>query len=130
MDGEGNFIASNLQQSFRRLLNTKIVVDDHYDTLRDYIQSMKSGSFTVKAKDDVYNIIHRQNQTMKWRVILVTPESYLHSSYVSTRELLLYSDNRLVEKILFSSLALFILFLVLIYFTVMKTFRPVNDPER
>ncbi|MET2947249.1 ATP-binding protein [Vibrio owensii] len=127
LDGEGNFIASNLEQSFRRLLNTKIMVGDHYETLRDYITSKNAGSFTVKTKDDVYNIIHQQNKTMKWRVILVTPESYLHSSYVSTRELLLSSDNRLVEKILFSSLALFILFLMLIYITVMKTFRPIND---
>ncbi|MCX2791095.1 ATP-binding protein [Vibrio sp. Sgm 5] len=127
LDDEGYFIASNLQQSYRQLLSTKIVVDEHCDTLHDYIQSTKSGFFTVKVNNGVYNIIHRQNQTMRWRVILVTPESYLHSSYVSTRKLLLYSDNQLMEKILFSSLSLFILFLVLIYFTVMKTFRPVND---
>ncbi|MFV8458806.1 ATP-binding protein, partial [Vibrio owensii] len=40
---------------------------------------------------------------------------------------LLSSDNRLVEKILFSSLVLFIVFVALSYVTVIKTFRPINE---
>ncbi|EDL69235.1 ATP-binding protein [Vibrio campbellii] len=127
LDGDGNFIASNLDSNFNILLNTKLTLGKDYKTLREFILNEDSGSLTVKTTDNIYNIIHRKNDTMKWKVILVTPESYLHSSYVSTRELLLSSDNLLVEKIFFSSLALFTLFLVLIYITVMKTFRPINE---
>lgn len=128
IDEEGHFIASNWADSFHYFLNSNILIGGVNLPLRDYIFSEDAQSFTVTSpKKENFNIIHRKNKAMGWRMLLITPESHLHSSFVSTRDLLLTSDNRLVERIMFSSVVLFILFLALIYITVVKTFRPVND---
>ncbi|WP_039987008.1 ATP-binding protein [Vibrio owensii] len=128
IDEDGNFIASNWAQSFDYFRHSNILVSGHNIPLKDYILSEHANFFTVRSSNNEnFNIIHQKNKAMGWRMLLITPESYLQSSFVSTRELLLSSDNRLVEKIVLSSFALFALFLVLIYLTVVKTFRPVNE---
>ncbi|HGY9594684.1 TPA: hybrid sensor histidine kinase/response regulator [Vibrio campbellii] len=128
VDEEGHFIASNWEDSFLYFMNSNISISGDSYPLRNYVFSDNANSFTVTSpNNENYNIIYRKNKAMGWRMLLITPESYLHSSFVSTRDLLLSSDNVLVEKIVFSSVLLFILFLALIYITVVKTFRPVND---
>lgn len=125
IDNDGNLVASNLDQDVINLLNSPSVTVGNNRTLKEFILTEDVGFLTVKTDADTFNVIHRKNKTMNWRVILVTPESYLQSSYESTVELLLSSDNSLVEKIVFATFVLFILFLFLIYITIVSTFRPI-----
>lgn len=127
VDGDGNYIASNWSMSFQYFHHSYIFFDDRKIALKNYIISDDANSFTVTAANkENFKVIHRKNKSMGWRMVLIIPESYLHSSFVSTRNLLLSSDNLLMEKITISSLVLFILFLALIYITVLGTFRPIN----
>lgn len=127
VDENGNFIASNWSMSFQYFHHSYIFFDDRKIALKNYIISDDANSFTVTgANKENFKVIHRKNKSMGWRIVLIIPESYLHSSFVSTRNLLLSSDNLLMEKITLSSLVLFILFLALIYITVVGTFRPIN----
>ncbi|MHC0041867.1 ATP-binding protein [Vibrio campbellii] len=124
VDRDGNFITSTLTKDFKKLLNSKGISGE--ETLRDYILSRKLKMLTINYDDENYNLIQLRNDVLDWSIILISPESYIRSSYVSTRDLLLSFDESLVKNITVLSLFLFVLFLGLIYFTVIKSFRPVN----
>ncbi|WP_038880850.1 ATP-binding protein [Vibrio jasicida] len=126
VDDKGYVVTSNVDKKILNLLSSSNFEGGNDSTLKNYILNQSSGFFSIDSGDGMYNVIHRKNKAMNWQIILVTPESHLHSSYVSTRDLLLSSDNLLVEKIVLVASFLFFLFLFLIYITVSKTFKPVK----
>ena len=126
VDDSGNLVATNLKQSTERLMSTSVFDQEVRKSAVNYIMSNDHGSFAVTSLSGNYNVTFVKNSLTKWKLILVTPEDVIRSSYVTTKELVLSGDNSLLKSLLFAYIILLGLFLVINSLAVNKMLMPVS----
>lgn len=126
VDDSGNLVATNLKQSTERLMSTSVFDQEVRKSAVNYIMSNDHGSFAVTSLSGNYNVTFVKNSLTKWKLILVTPEDVIRSSYVTTKELVLSGDNSLLKSLLFAYIILLGLFLAINSISVNKLLMPVS----
>ncbi|WP_061019314.1 ATP-binding protein [Vibrio splendidus] len=126
VDDSGKLVATNLKQSTELLMSTIVFDQEVRKSAVNYIMSHDTGSFTVTSLSGVYNVTFVKNSVTKWKLILVTPEHVIRSSYVITKELVLSGDNSLLKSLLLAYIILLGLFLVINSIAVNKLLIPVS----
>ncbi|MDN3628138.1 ATP-binding protein [Vibrio lentus] len=126
VDDSGKLVATNLKQSTELLMSTNVFDQEVRKSAVNYIMSHDMGGFAITSLSGIYNVTFVKNNLTKWKVILVTPEHVIRSSYVTTKELVLSGDNSLLESLLFSYIILLGLFLVINSISVNKMLMPVS----
>ncbi|NOH36277.1 ATP-binding protein [Vibrio chagasii] len=126
VDDSGKLVATNLKQSTELLMSTSVFDQEVRKSAVNYIMSHDTGSFAVTSLSGVYNVTFVKNSVTKWKLILVTPEHVIRSSYVTTKELVLSGDNSLLKSLLFAYIILLGLFLVINSIAVNKLLMPVS----
>ncbi|RIH73508.1 hybrid sensor histidine kinase/response regulator [Vibrio splendidus] len=126
VDDSGKLVATNLKQSTELLMSTIVFDQEVRKSAVNYIMSHDTGSFAVTSLSGVYNVTFVKNSVTKWKLILVTPEHVIRSSYVITKELVLSGDNSLLKSLLLAYIILLGLFLVINSIAVNKLLIPVS----
>ncbi|WP_373953898.1 ATP-binding protein [Vibrio pomeroyi] len=126
VDDKGKLIASNLQQNVEQLMSERIFDKEMHKSVANHIMSNDKGSFVVDGLNGIYNVTFVKNRLTKWRLILVTPEHVIRSSYATTKELVLSGDNSLIESLFFAYFLLLSLFLIINSVAVNKLLVPIN----
>jgi signal transduction histidine kinase len=80
----------------------------------------------VSGEKGVFNVTFVQNRQTGWRLILVTPEHVIRSSYATTKELVLSGDNSLIKRLFFAYILLLSLFLAINSIAVNKMLKPIS----
>jgi signal transduction histidine kinase len=125
VDDHGKLIASNLKQDVYALM-AKISSNKERQSVVKHIMSNNLGSFSMNSDNGIYNITFLKNRETGWRLILVTPESVVRSSYTTTKELLLLADGLLLEKLSISATLLLLLFLTINSVAINKLISPIS----
>ncbi|MGR5358896.1 ATP-binding protein [Vibrio chagasii] len=126
VDGNGMLIASNLQQSVEQLMSESVFEEQtQKQSVATQIMSNDLGSFVVSGKQGVFNVTFVKNYETGWRLILVTPEHVIRSSYATTKELVLSGDNSLIERLFLAYIVFLGLFLAINSVTVTKMLTPI-----
>ncbi|MEZ8236640.1 ATP-binding protein [Vibrio splendidus] len=126
IDDSGKLVVTNLKQSTELLMSTSVFDQEVRKSAVNYFMSHDTGSFAVTSLSGVYNVTFVKNSVTKWKLILVTPEHVIRSSYVTTKELVLSGDNSLLKSLLFAYIILLGLFLVINSIAVNKLLMPVS----
>lgn len=126
VDDSGKLVATNLKQSTELLMSTSVFDQQVRKSAVNYIMSHDTGCFAVTSLSGVYNVTFVKNNSTKWKLILVTPEHVIRSSYVTTKELVLSGDHSLLRSLLFAYIILLGLFLVINSIAVNKLLMPVS----
>ena len=126
VDDEGKLIASNLQQNVEQLMSENISDKDMQKSVAKRIMSNDIGGFVVDGLNGIYNVTFVKNSLTKWRLVLVTPDHVIGSSYVTTKELVLTGDNSLIKNLLLMYSILLGLFLVINSIAVNKMLIPIS----
>lgn len=126
VDDQGKLIASNLKQNIDELMAYLSEHSLKEKSSVDYIMGNDSGSFTVVSDNKIYSITFLLNKETGWRLILVTPESVINSSFFTTKELILSADISLIRTFSIESMVLLLLFLLINYLTINKLLSPIS----
>lgn len=126
VDDQGNLIASNLRQNAISIMEHNIPLEKPMSNVANKIMSNGTGSFSINTDEGVYNITFFKNENTAWRLILVTPESVVRSSFSTTKELLLSEDGLLLEKLFISTIALLLLSLSFNYVAINRLIAPIS----
>ncbi|MEZ9156374.1 response regulator [Vibrio sp. F13] len=126
IDDNGKLIASNLQQNVDQLMSESVFDEQTQKSVESYIMSYNLGSFVVSGEKGVFNVTFVKNRLTGWRLILVTPEHVIRSSYVTTEALVLSGDNSLIKSLFFAYILLLGLFLAINSIAVNKMLVPIT----
>ncbi|MFA0506648.1 ATP-binding protein [Vibrio sp. 10N.222.54.B12] len=126
VDDSGKLIASNLQQNVDQLMSESVFDEQTQKSVESYIMSYNLGSFVVSGEKGVFNVTFVKNRLTGWRLILVTPEHVIRSSYVTTEALVLSGDNSLIKSLFFAYILLLGLFLAINSIAVNKMLVPIT----
>lgn len=126
VDDSGKLIASNLQQSVDQLMSESVFDEQAQKSVASHIMSHNLGSFLVSGEKGVFNVTFVKNRQTGWRLILVTPEHVIRSSYAITKELVLSGDNSLIKSLFFAYILLLGLFLAINSVAVNKMLVPIS----
>ncbi|MFA0307693.1 ATP-binding protein [Vibrio splendidus] len=126
VDDSGKLIASNLQQNVDQLMSESVFDEQIQKSVASHIMSYYLGSFVVSGEKGVFNVTFVQNRQTGWRLILVTPEHVIRSSYATTKELVLSGDNSLIKRLFFAYILLLGLFLAINSIAVNKMLKPIS----
>ncbi|NOH81000.1 response regulator [Vibrio sp. RE86] len=126
VDEDGNLVASNLKQDPLTLLRYMTDSSSNSKSVAAQITSNNFGSMVVNAIHGIFNITFVRNEVTGWRLILVTPESVVRSSYATTKQALLLSDSLLIEKFTLATGMLLLLFLAINAMVVKRLIAPIG----
>ncbi|CAH7407838.1 Histidine kinase [Vibrio chagasii] len=126
IDDSGKLVASNLQQNVDQLMSESVFDEQVQKSVAGHIMSHNLGSFVVRGDKGVFNVTFVKNSKTGWRLILVTPEHVIRSSYATTKELVLSGDNSLIKSLLFAYILLLGLFLAINSIAVNKMLVPIS----
>ncbi len=126
VDDSGKLIASNLQQNVDQLMSESVFDDQAQKSVASHIMSHSLGSFVVSGEEGVFNVTFVENRQIGWRLILVTPEHVIRSSYATTKELVLSGDHSLIKSLFFVYILLLGLFLAINSIAVNKMLVPIS----
>ncbi|WP_372384045.1 hypothetical protein AB8613_15050 [Vibrio sp. BS-M-Sm-2] len=110
LDSQGKLLTSNLKQDPIRLLSV-MQLSAGGDSVYSHVMNNIEGSLIVDNGKELYNVMFRQNKLTRWRIILVTPESVVRSTYETTKKALMSADDTLLKAFSFTTLALLLMFL-------------------
>ncbi|MFS1467010.1 ATP-binding protein [Vibrio lentus] len=125
VDSGGKLLASNLKQNVGQFMSEDVFDNQYQTSVASYIMSGNLGSFVVSGKEGVFNVTFVKNHQTGWRLILVTPEHVIRSSYTTTEKLLLSSDNSLIEELFLAYTFFLCLFLTINSTVVNKMIKPI-----
>lgn len=126
VDDSGKLIASNLQQNVDEFMSKSVFDEQAQQNVVSHIMSHDLGSFVVSGDKGVFNVTFVKNTQTGWRLILVTPEHVIRSSYATTKELVLSGDNSLIKSLFLAYILLLGLFLVINSIAVNKMLMPIS----
>lgn len=126
IDDRGKLIASNLQQDVNQLMSRSVFDEEVHKTFENYVMSNNLGSFVVSGEQGIFNTTFVRNRKTGWRLILVTPEQVIRSSYATTKDLVLSGDNSLIKSLFLAYVILLSLFLVINFTVVNKMLVPLS----
>ena len=126
VDDSGKLIASNLQQNVDQLMSESVFDEQTQKSVASHIMSHSLGSFVVSGEKGVFNVTFVKHRQTGWRLILVTPEHVIRSSYATTKELVLSGDNSLIKSLFFAYILLLGLFLAINSIAVNKMLVPIT----
>ncbi|PMK35335.1 ATP-binding protein [Vibrio lentus] len=126
VDDSGKLIASNLHQNVDQLMSESVLNEQAQKSVASYIMSHNLGSFVVSGEKGVFNVTFVKNRQTGWRLILVTPDHVIRSSYATTKELVLSGDNSFLKSLFFAYSLLLGLFLVINSIAVNKMLVPIS----
>ncbi|KOO13200.1 hypothetical protein AKJ18_19810 [Vibrio xuii] len=127
VDQHGRVVVDNTLQNTKGLMNESVFYEKKQVDVSSYIMSHDSGSFVVNSEQGVFNMTFVKNNQIGWRLVLVTPEDVIHSSYAITKKLVLAGDNLLIKSLSLASISLLILFLFFNSFMVNKILMPISQ---
>lgn len=126
VDDSGKLIASNLQQNANQFMSENVLDEQTQRSVASYVMSNDLGSFVVNGLKGYFNVTFVRNKPTGWRLILVTPEHVIRSSYATTKELVLSGDDSLLKRLFLNYAVLLGLFLVINSITVNKMLVPIS----
>ncbi|OBS95505.1 hybrid sensor histidine kinase/response regulator [Vibrio tasmaniensis] len=128
VDDSGRYIASNLKLNSNELMEEGVVLDEQTKkNVAKQIMSNNVGCFLVAGSSGNLNVTFIKNEKTGWRIVVVTPEHIIRSSYITTKELVLSGDSMLIESLLWASVVLLGLFLLINSFTMNKVLYPISQ---
>lgn len=127
VDSNGRLISSNLRDEFEVLLTYFPLESKNEDDLAYKIMSNSSGFSNLEDETEFLNITFLRNKKTGWRIILVTPDSVIKSSYSTTKAMLLDADSKLIKYFFVISIILLLLFLFVNSFVIKKLTSPLNN---
>ncbi|MGR5478068.1 ATP-binding protein [Vibrio chagasii] len=113
VDEHGYVITSNLNQNTEHLMSDLVYDEYTRISVANYIMSKNRGSVLVNGLENPTNITFVKNNLTGWRLVLVTPEDVINSSYTTTKELVLSGDNSLIKMLALAYTILLSLFLII-----------------
>ncbi|MCY9863804.1 ATP-binding protein [Vibrio coralliirubri] len=126
IDDSGELIASNLQQNVDQLMSANVFDEQVQKSVENHIMSHDLGSFAVSGQEGIFNVTFVKNRQTGWRLILVTPEHVIRSSYATTKELVLSGDNSFIKHLILAYIVLLVLFLVINFLVVNNMLIPIS----
>ncbi|MCB5362129.1 hybrid sensor histidine kinase/response regulator [Vibrio splendidus] len=126
VDDSGKLVTSNLQQNVEQLMSESVFDEPAKKSVASHIMSHNLGSFVVRGDKGVFNVTFVKNSQTGWRLILVTPEHVIRSSYATTKELVLSGDNSLIKSLFFAYTLLLCLFLAINSIAVNRMLVPIS----
>ncbi|MEZ9481704.1 ATP-binding protein [Vibrio splendidus] len=126
VDDNGRLIASNLQQNVNQFMSETVQDKKIQKSVGKKIMSNDLGNFVVSGVKGIFNVTFVKNDQTGWRLILVTPEHVIRSSYVTTKELLVSGDHSLLGRLVLAYIVLLGLFLVINSVSVNRMLVPIS----
>ncbi|MCG9604092.1 ATP-binding protein [Vibrio chagasii] len=126
VDDNGRLIASNLQQNVNQFMSETVQDKKIQKSVGKKIMSNDLGNFVVSGVKGIFNVTFVKNDQTGWRLILVTPEHVIRSSYVTTEELLVSGDHSLLGRLVLAYTVLLGLFLVINSVSVNRLLVPIS----
>lgn len=126
VDDSGKLVASNLQQNVVQFMSESVFDEQAQQNVENHIMSDDLGSFVVSGDKGVFNVTFVKNAQSGWRLILVTPEHVIRSSYATTKDLVLSGDHSLIKNLFFAYILLLGLFLAINSIAVNNMLIPIS----
>ncbi|OED63772.1 hybrid sensor histidine kinase/response regulator [Vibrio tasmaniensis ZS-17] len=126
VDDNGKLIASNLQQNVDQFMSESVFDKEVQKSVGKHIMSNDLGNFVVSGAKGVFNVTFVKNNQTGWRLILVTPEHVVRSSYTTTKELVVSGDHSLLQRLFLAYSVLLGLFLVINSVAVNRMLEPIS----